>query len=73
MGILLDTHFWLWWILGDPALRQAERAFLDGLSPAERPCLCDISLWELALLVQRGRVELDVGLDGFLENLQTVA
>lgn len=64
---LLDTHFWIWWLLGDPALKPSERDALDGFAPDERPYLSDISLWETALLVERGRLALDRSLDEFLE------
>ena len=49
-------------MLGDPALKPRERDFLDGLGADQRPMLCDISLWEVALLGERERLELDVTL-----------
>jgi len=53
--IVLDTHAWLWWVgeTGDlsPAAAQA-------ISEAEQIGVCTISCWELAMLVQRGRLEL---------------
>ena len=55
---LLDTHVWVWWMLGDPRLPARERDRLDGLPAASRPLLADISLWEVALLVQSGRLQL---------------
>jgi PIN domain nuclease of toxin-antitoxin system len=55
---LLDTHVWVWWMLGDPRLPDRERDQLDRLPAARRPLLCDISLWEVSLLVQFGRLEL---------------
>jgi PIN domain nuclease of toxin-antitoxin system len=64
---LLDTHVWVWWMLGDPRLKPAEREILDGLPAGQRPVLCDISLWEVALLVHGGRLELDDGLDRWLD------
>ncbi|NDC55088.1 MAG: type II toxin-antitoxin system VapC family toxin [Planctomycetia bacterium] len=57
--VLLDTHVWVWWMLGDSRLPARERDALDGLPSGERPAVCDISLWELALLVQVGRLRLD--------------
>ena len=56
---LLDTHVWVWWMIGDPRLSKRERAVLDDLPSGSRPRLCDISLWEVALLVQLGRLRLD--------------
>lgn len=63
---LLDTHAWVWWISGDPRLAVREREVLDSLSPSERPVLADISLWEVATLVERGRLELDLDLERWL-------
>jgi len=63
---LLDTHAWVWWISGDPRLAAREREVLDSLSPSERPVLADISLWEVATLVERGRLDLDMDLERWL-------
>ena len=63
---LLDTHIWIWWMLGDPRLDARERDALDALEPDNRPLLCDISLWEFATLVDLGRVEIDGSLNDWL-------
>lgn len=63
---LLDTHVWVWWMLGDSRLSAGEREALDALPGDQRPALCDISLWEVALLVQLGRLRLDDGLEDWL-------
>ncbi|MEO8615043.1 MAG: type II toxin-antitoxin system VapC family toxin [Luteolibacter sp.] len=55
---LLDTHIWIWWMLGDPGLSRAERDALDALPHDARPVISDISLWEFATLVDRGRIEI---------------
>jgi len=63
---LLDTHVWIWWMIGDPRLPARERKALDDLPSGHRPKLCDISLWEVALLVQLERLRLDERLDDWL-------
>lgn len=63
---LLDTHVWIWWMLGDTRLSTRERSVLDDLPSSGRPVICDISLWEVALLVQLDRLRLDDGLEGWL-------
>lgn len=63
---LLDTHVWVWWMLGDSRLSAREREALDELPSGSRPGLCDISLWEVALLVQLGRLRLDADLEEWL-------
>jgi PIN domain nuclease of toxin-antitoxin system len=63
---LLDTHVWVWWMLGDSRLSARDRKALDDLPSGGRPALCDISLWEVALLVQLGRLRLDDDLEDWL-------
>jgi hypothetical protein len=59
---LLDTHAWIWWIEGDRRLPRRVRDTLDRLPRDERPYLSAISLWEVAMLVERGRVVFSVSL-----------
>ncbi|MGI8602439.1 MAG: type II toxin-antitoxin system VapC family toxin [Verrucomicrobiales bacterium] len=54
---LIDTHIWLWWIEGSPDLRRADRDALDSFTASERPRLSVISLWEVSVLVSRGRYQ----------------
>lgn len=63
---LLDTHTWVWWICGDSRLTARERETLDNLPPTARPVLSEISLWEVAMLVNLGRLELDMDLERWL-------
>ena len=42
---LLDTHIWVWWLLGDQRLRDRERQVLDTLPPGKRPLICSSVLW----------------------------
>jgi PIN domain nuclease of toxin-antitoxin system len=53
-------------MLGDPWLSARERTVLDDLPSGQRPPLCDISLWEAAMLVQLGRLRLDDALEDLL-------
>jgi PIN domain nuclease of toxin-antitoxin system len=57
---VLDTHAWVWWVDHDPRLGRAALDALDGLSDEDRPRLCDISLWEVATLVERGRLSFKI-------------
>jgi PIN domain nuclease of toxin-antitoxin system len=58
--ILLDTHVWLWWLLGQPELSVAEREALDALAAAGTPPgLAAISLWEAQMLAGKGRLQVD--------------
>jgi PIN domain nuclease of toxin-antitoxin system len=57
MKLLLDTHIWLWMVL-DPA--RLSRRVARALDDAENQLwLSPISVWELLMLTQKGRIRLD--------------
>lgn len=64
---VLDTHVWIWWMLGDSRLKHSEREILDELPQKNRPILCDISLWELGTLVDLARLDLGGAVGPWLE------
>ena len=66
MAPVLDTHTWVWWLLGDPKLGVSAGRALDELPSWERPILPDISLWEVAMLVAGGRLSLEDDLEDWL-------
>lgn len=65
---VLDTHAWIWWVDHDRRLGQAALDALDALPREGRPYLCDISLWEVATLVERGRLSFSLSLAEWLES-----
>jgi PIN domain nuclease of toxin-antitoxin system len=65
--VILDTHAWIWWMDRDARLGQATLDALDRLAPDERPLLCDISLWEVATLVERRRLSFSIPFDAWLQ------
>ena len=65
--ILLDTHIWIWWVSQPQKLQ--ERHF-ETLVAASRGVLgvSVISCWEIAKLVQLGRLRLDRDVAGWIED-----
>jgi PIN domain nuclease of toxin-antitoxin system len=57
LNVLLDTNAWLMGGLGDPRLSRGAREVLEAPHVARH--LSVISLWEVGLLVRKGRLELD--------------
>jgi PIN domain nuclease of toxin-antitoxin system len=55
--ILLDTHAWVWWVHGDARLSEEQRKMLDA-SAVEGIGVSIISCWEVAKLVEYGRLKL---------------
>jgi PIN domain nuclease of toxin-antitoxin system len=58
--ILLDTHFWIWWLTPRSPLTASERHALDAAAEAGRVYLAAISLWEAQLLHSNHRLLLPV-------------
>ena len=58
MNLLLDTHFWIWWLTPKSPLKSAERNALDAAAEAGGLCLAAISLWEAQLLHSKQRLQL---------------
>jgi PIN domain nuclease of toxin-antitoxin system len=53
---LLDTHAWLWGVLGDARLGSRARRVIASTGKAARVGLAAISLKEAAWLLARGRI-----------------
>jgi len=64
--ILLDTHALTWWVEGKGKLSQPAGAAIVERAP---PLISPISLWELAVLVERGRVSVDRDLTRWCRDL----
>jgi PIN domain nuclease of toxin-antitoxin system len=58
--ILLDTHVWVWWLAQPERLTKNARQVIERELAAGSVGISSFSVWELALLVQRGRLELSV-------------
>jgi PIN domain nuclease of toxin-antitoxin system len=58
--IVLDTHAWIW-LLAEPArIGHAAREVIDDETGSGARILPVISVWELFMLVKKGRLELAV-------------
>lgn len=55
--ILLDTHAWIWWAAETPRRLSARARRAIAESPSVG--VSAISAWEVAMLVAKGRLELD--------------
>ncbi|MBV8776864.1 MAG: type II toxin-antitoxin system VapC family toxin [Alphaproteobacteria bacterium] len=56
--LLLDTHVWVWMMGGERILKAPVRELIDEAVVSSRLRLSAISLWEIALLTARGRLDL---------------
>ena len=61
VAAVLDTHVWVWCAAGDP--RAAALADFKG-----RPIVSAISVWEVAMLESRGRLQLEPDVDTWVDS-----
>jgi PIN domain nuclease of toxin-antitoxin system len=68
---LLDTHILVWWRTAPERLSAAQNRALLELEKRGQPAgISAITLWELAMMVARGRQEINVPLDYWLEEIE---
>jgi len=72
LRILLDTHVWLWWLLGSSRLPAKERVALDRLGSRGAVRLAAVSLWEAQMLHAKGRLILDRAFDVWIRDAAAV-
>lgn len=65
MKLLLDTHVWLWALLEEKKLGAKGRRLLEASD--NEVWLSPISVWEAALLVERGRIRIKGSFDAWLD------
>lgn len=72
MNVLLDTHVLVWWYLDAPELPVPFRAALERIEASrKRAAVSAISLWEIAKLVERGKLQLALAVDELLDQIET--
>lgn len=69
--ILLDTHVVLW-LTSEPdrLSAKAKAAIEDSRNSGSGMAICDVSLLELATLVNKGRINLSISLESFLREIE---
>ncbi len=66
--LVLDTHVWIWAIEGIPGkLNPSAVTAIESAARASALAVSAISVWELAMLVKRGRLTLATALTSWIE------
>lgn len=69
MRVLLDTHALLWWALDPDQLSEVARA--TALEMEQRGGFASaISIWEIAIKVKRGTLELPISVEEFTRRIE---
>lgn len=65
--ILLDTHIWLWWLLGEPNLPTTERKKIDKVAARGGIYISWATIWEVEMLERKKRIQLKPDLKIWLD------
>lgn len=77
--IVLDTHILIWDALEPAKLSQLAKEAIAAANQTGEIWVADISLWEIAMLIQKGRIQVSTDVQTFLNlvlqanNIQLVA
>ena len=64
--LLLDTHVW-WWALNEPK-KLSNKAFkIIRDKPPNQRAIASISMWEFAMMVSTGKVDIRIPCDQWLD------
>jgi PIN domain nuclease of toxin-antitoxin system len=64
---LLDTHALVWWVDDPTRLSTRQRREINRAGRAGELWVSEITFWEIAALVERGRLRLTMEIDAWLE------
>lgn len=64
--IVLDTHALVWWVAGEKALSKKARSLIARESKDGEIIVSSISAWEIAMLVERGRLVLSMEVESWI-------
>lgn len=66
-AVVLDTHALVWLLQGNPRLGARSREHIETAAVADQAFVAAISVWEIAMLVAKGRLALDREVGDWIE------
>jgi PIN domain nuclease of toxin-antitoxin system len=71
LTLAFDTHTLVWWLTGHDRLTATQAAALERAEArGDRIGVPAICFWEIAKLIERGRLELDVAADEVFDDIE---
>lgn len=71
--VLIDTHVLVWWVSGSGTLSTAAKKSLKTtLNKGSEVLISSISAWEIAMLVEKGRLVLSMDVESWLDEVAQI-
>ena len=73
MTVLVDTHILLWWVSGDAQLSTSAKQTIETtLKSDDEVLVSSMSAWEVAMLVEKGRLVLTMDVAQWFEHVKRI-
>lgn len=70
--IVLDTHILIWSLIAPDNLKEQTKTIIDEALSANNLFISSISLWEIAMLVHKKRINVYERLEDFLSSITNI-
>lgn len=70
--IVLDTHTLIWWVDGGGKLTEKASKIIEREMEAGAIVVSSISSWEVSMLVEKGRLKLDIDIESWLKRVHEI-
>lgn len=70
--IVLDTHVLVWWVSTPEKLSKKSRKVIEQELKKGEILISSISIWEIYLLVKKGRLQFTTSPDSWLEKVESI-
>jgi len=71
--IVIDTHVLVWWVSGSDSLSNAaENTLKNTLDSDSEVIVSSISAWEIAMLIEKGRLVLSMDVESWLNEVSQI-
>ena len=71
--IVLDTHAWVWWLTVPERLSRKTQRLIERNLAESNLRISSISVWEIAMLVARGRLSFAIDFPSWLNEATSVS
>ncbi|MCK5098941.1 MAG: type II toxin-antitoxin system VapC family toxin [Desulfobacteraceae bacterium] len=71
--IVIDTHVWLWWISNPEKLAINAARAIDKAVNDDGMIISSISTWEIALLINKGRLKLSINVRDWVRKTESLS
>ena len=68
--IVLDTHAWIWWVDQSGSFGTAAQRALREAEGKSAICVSSMSVWEVQMLVKKGRLRLKTDVDHWVRQCE---